>query len=135
MLQRFADFLRRQAAGRNGPDQLGLAATIAGLVMGVMEIIFPMGIFMLLQLALFFYACFRMWSRNVGKRRDENAKYMYFVMPKVTAVKQFFLRLRGMRKYKYFRCPACGVRMRLKRGGGEKTVRCPKCQKSFMQKS
>lgn len=135
MLQRIGDFLRRQAIGRNGPDQLGLAATFAGLAAGVLEILFPSGLFMLVQLALFVYACFRMWSRNVNRRRDENAKFMYFVMPKVTAVKQFFLRIKGMRTYKYFRCPKCGVRMRLKRGGGEKTVRCPKCQESFKQKS
>jgi len=85
----------RPDTGRNGPDQLGMAVTIAGLAAGVLEILFPWRVFMLLQLALFGYACFRMWSKNVSRRRDENAKFLYFVMPKVTAAKRLFRRYKS----------------------------------------
>ena len=50
-------------------------------------------------------------------------------------MKQFFLRLKNSREYKYFHCPQCRVLIRLKRGTGERMVHCPKCHHDFQQKA
>lgn len=81
------------------------------------------------------YALWRMLSRNVAKRQEENRQFMDKMGHAQTEIRQFFLRLRGIKTYKYFRCPQCKTRLRLKRGCGEKHVTCPKCQHKFDERA
>ena len=72
-----------------------------------------------------------MLSRNVPKRQAENNRYVHFLNNWTKEVKQFFLRLKGTKEYKYFRCPSCKNRLRLRRGCGEKHITCPVCKHQF----
>ena len=85
--------------------------------------------------ALYIYALFRCFSRNVPKRQAENNRYVHFLNNWQKEVKQFFLRLKGTKEYKYFRCPACKNRLRLRRGCGEKHITCPVCKHQFDQRA
>ena len=51
------------------------------------------------------------------------------------SVRQFIVRLKNIRKYKYFKCPQCHARLRLPRKVGEVTVTCGKCRHAFKQKA
>ena len=125
--------LIRFMQGRNGPDNLGWHALWGGLILGLLEIFFPpLG---LVSTALYVYAVFRMLSRNVAKRQEENRRYVAFTQNLSREVKQFFLRLKGMRTHKYFRCPGCRSRLRLRRGSGEKHITCPVCRHEFDQRA
>ncbi len=121
--------------GRNGVDNIGWHCMWGGLIVSLIGTFTGMGLLGLLGNACYFYAIFRMLSRNVGKRRAENAAYMQMTEKYTREIKQFFLRLKGMKEYKYFRCPSCKVRLRLKRGAGEKHITCPKCRHQFDQKA
>ena len=121
--------------GRNGVDNLGYHALWGGLIISIVDTFIGTGILSLLGNVLYFYAIFRMLSRNVQKRQAENAKYVHFMNNWQKEVKQFFLRLKGTKEYKYFRCPSCKNRLRLRRGCGEKHITCPVCKHQFDQKA
>ena len=121
--------------GRNGVDNLGYHALWGGLIISIVDTFIGTGILSLLGNVLYFYAIFRMLSRNVQKRQAENAKYVHFMNNWQKEVKQFFLRLKGMKTHKYFRCPSCRNRLRMKRGSGEKLITCPVCRNQFTQKA
>ena len=134
MRQRLAQFM----AGRNGNDQLNVfllvidiilvfAGTIAGGKAGA--IIYS--IVLLLLICIYF----RMFSRNLYRRREENGKFMR-VKYKVSA----WLRVRHERwvqrkDYKFFPCPSCRTTLRVPRGHGKIKIVCRKCGCSFTGKS
>ncbi len=131
MWQRIKDGFRNFMAGRHGSDQLSFALLIGGLVLSLTRI----GIFYYLGLIAYIWALFRMFSRNTAKRTAENAKFLDFTRNFKTNVSQFFVRLKNMKKFKYFRCPECKARLRLPRKVGEVTVTCGKCHHQFKQKA
>ena len=121
--------------GRNGVDNLGYHALWTGLIISLVDTLIGLGILGLLGTALYIYAIFRMFSRNVEKRQEENRRYVHFTNNRKKEVKQFFLRLKGTKEYKYFRCPSCKNRLRLRRGCGEKHITSPVCKHQFDQKA
>jgi len=114
MFNRFSNFM----AGRNGMDALGAAAFAAYLIL------LALGRFVWLPLtglayAAALYALFRCFSRNLTARRRENQA---FLRP--------FRRLRD-REHRYLRCPKCRRTLRVPRGKGRLSIRCPHCGERF----
>lgn len=135
MWQKFKDGVRNFMIGRNGADQLSMAMLIAGIVLSLLTSITKLAIFNLLGLVILVLTIFRMFSRNLEKRRAENQKFVNFRANFGTNAKQLMNRLKNMKKYKYFKCPQCGARLRLPRKVGEVTVTCGKCKNQFKQKA
>ena len=135
MWQKFKDGVRNFMIGRNGADQLSMAMLIAGIVLSLLTSITKLAIFNLLGLVILVLTIFRMFSRNLEKRRAENQKFVNFRANFGTNAKQLMNRLKNMKKYKYFKCPQCGARLRLPRKVGEVTVTCGKCKYQFKQKA
>ena len=128
--------LARFMAGRNGVDQLGRAVMVGTLVLLLLSM-FTSGrlssvLFILVLLGIV-YMYFRMFSRNVAKRRAENAKYMR----RTYSIRMWFRSLgerwRQRREYKFFRCPSCGTLLRVPRGKGKIKIVCRKCGNSFIK--
>ena len=121
--------------GRNGVDNMGYHALWGGLILVLVDSLLGTGLLGLLGNALYIYAIFRMLSRNVTKRQAENQRYVQFTGNWQKEMKQFFLRLKGTKEYKYFRCPSCKNCLRLRRGCGEKHITCPVCKHQFDQRA
>ena len=121
--------------GRNGVDNLGWHALWTGLILSLVSSFLGSMLLSLAGNVLYFYALFRMLSRNVVKRQAENTRYVSFMNNWQKELKQFFLRLKGTKEYKYFRCPAGKNRLRLRRGCGEKHITCPVCKHQFDQRA
>lgn len=121
--------------GRYGGDKLSLTLLIAGIVFSMLTSFTQIGIFYYVGLAVYLIALFRMFSRNTAKRAAENQKFLAFFGKLNREIRQFFVRLKNSRKYKYFRCPQCRARLRLPRKVGEVTVTCSKCKNQFRQKA
>ena len=121
--------------GRNGMDQLSNAMVLAGLVLILISSF--SGSLLLNAMGLFLYgwSVFRIFSRNIAKRRAENLKYATIRWKFRTLVSQNWARLKNIRKYKYFKCPECQALIRLPRKVGEVTVTCSKCRHAFKQKA
>ena len=135
MWQRIKMSLQRFMMGRHGADQLSLALLIAGLVLSLLTSITGFAVFYWLGLVTYVWGIFRMLSRNEVKRAEENMRWVKFWTELKTSVKQFFVRLKNMRQYRYFKCPQCKARLRLPRKVGEVTVTCGKCRHQFRQKA
>ena len=135
MWQKFKDGVRNFMIGRNGADQLSMAMLIAGIVLSLLTTITRLAVFNVLGLIVLILTIFRMFSRNLEKRRAENQKFVNFRANFGTNAKQLMNRLKNMKKYKYFKCPQCGARLRLPRKVGEVTVTCGKCKNQFKQKA
>ncbi len=121
--------------GRYGSDHLNLALMIIGLIIAFMSSVtgfWPLNAF---SYALYFYAIFRMFSKNIAARQKE-----YYVFLKVWTPLQKWFKIKKTaflerHRYKYFRCPNCRQYLRAPRGRGKIRVTCQRCHKEFNQKT
>lgn len=134
MKQRLIQFMY----GRNGVDHFSRFLTYLALVLIVLRL-FIQGkvgtILWYLALAILVYAYFRIFSKNLSKRRAENAKYYQYRMKVVNGVRDWRERRRQSRDYKFFRCPSCRAMLRVPRGKGKIRVTCRKCGTAFERKT
>lgn len=135
ILQKMREGLRRFMTGRRGADELSMALLILGLVLSLLSSVTRIGLFYLMGLAAYVLSMYRMLSRNVQKRYAENAKFVGLWGKWTGEAKQFVNRVKNTRKYRYFKCPECGSRLRLPRKVGEVTVTCGNCHHAFKQKA
>lgn len=135
MWQKIKNGFRNFMAGRHGSDQLSFALLITGIVLSLLSSLTRLMLFYYFGLAAYIWAIFRMFSRNCAKRAEENQKYLSFRRNFRSNFSQFFVRLKNMKKFRYFRCPECKARLRLPRKVGEVTVTCGKCHHQFRQKA
>ena len=133
LFTRFQMWLTRFMTGRNGMDNLAWHALWGSVICSILSMFLPLVGF--LGTAMLCYSAFRVVSRNIAARQAENSRYILFTEKVSRETKQFFLRLKGMKTHKYFRCPSCRNRLRMKRGSGEKTITCPVCRNQFQQKA
>ena len=123
-------FLQRFFHGRNGIDQLNLALLAVSLGCSLLGRILFRSLFEVLFTAIAFAALFRMVSRNIPKRRQENAAFL-----------RWFRRLRrksprpGADKanFRHFKCPGCKQPLRAPKGKGKIKITCSKCGEVFYQ--
>ncbi|MDE6506228.1 MAG: hypothetical protein K2K71_03085 [Eubacterium sp.] len=82
-------------------------------------------------LAIVVFAFFRVFSKNIQKRRSENAKWLVFE----NMVKKQFRLLRDRWKFRkthiFRKCPKCKAVLRLKKIKGSHNVTCPHCRENF----
>ena len=133
--QKIKNGLIRFMEGRHGADNLGMFTLLAGLIISLVGSFTRLGLLNFLGLALYVVTVFRMLSRNREARLKENQKYLEVTGNCQTKTRQFILRTKNRKEYKYFRCPGCRQLLRLKRGCGEKDVTCAKCGHQFKQKA
>lgn len=126
--------LQRFLYGRYGTDKLNLCILILGLLLSLIGSLFFWPLTLLAD-ALFIWALFRTFSRNVPARQREYAAFL-----KVWGPIEGWFRTRKVRfaqrgQYKYFRCPNCRQELRAPRGRGKIEVTCQKCHKVFRTKT
>lgn len=127
-------FNRLQAfmLGRNGPDRLALAAFVAAIVVNVLSRIFLGNIIlMLLSMLLLVYAIFRIFSKNLAKRREENYRFTNIWGDTKAAFSRWKERRAQSKEYKFFTCPGCKNKLRVPKGKGKLQITCPRCGLRF----
>lgn len=134
MKQRLIQFMY----GRNGFDLFSRFLTYLALALVVLQLLIRGAAgraLWYLAIAVLIYAYFRIFSRNLNKRRAENAKYYHYRMKVINAFRDWRDRRRQSRDYKFFRCPSCRAMLRVPRGKGRIRVTCRKCGMAFERKS
>lgn len=126
--------IHRFMYGRYGSDQLNAFLLGAYLILYLLLIITRLELFNWIGLGILLWALFRMLSRNIVKRREENLRFMRAAGP---IVSWFRLRrnIHRDKEHVYFKCPSCGQQLRVPRGKGKITVTCRSCGASFQEKS
>ena len=130
--------LMRFMVGRNGNDQLNLFlyAVDAVLLIAATLVRGQVGRWMWAAvLALLGYIYFRMFSRNLTKRREENGKFLRLFYSIQAGLKIRREKWVQRKDYKFFTCPSCKTTLRVPRGHGKIKIVCRKCGNSFTGKS
>ena len=130
--QRIGNALSRFMYGRNGVDRLGLTMIWAALLLDIINMLLrekPVvsGITGLVSGVLLFTALFRMFSRNLEKRRAENTRFMEKVWWPVSRRMAGARQQRMDKEHRYFTCDRCGAVCRVPRGKGRIVITCPRC--------
>ena len=132
------DKLMRFMVGRNGNDQLNLflyavdavLLITAALLRGQAKRILYAAVLVLLG-----YIYFRMFSKSLTKRREENGKYLRMRYSILAGLKLRREKWVQRKDYKFFTCPSCKTMLRVPRGHGKIKIVCRKCGNSFIGKS
>lgn len=139
IFQRIGNALARFMYGRNGADHLGLSMIWAAIALNIVNIFIKSDVpYLIVSTAatvLTFWALFRMFSRNVEKRAQENQKFLEITGNMSRSAAQARNRFKNRKEYKYFRCPKCHSYLKLPRNVGEVTVTCGKCRHQFRKKA
>ena len=151
--------------GRYGQDQFNRFLMYVELAFFVLALILRIftsrgGIFYYLCFAVIIYMYFRMFSKNIYKRRKENETYLRIKYKVETFFKDKFGRSssdgrassrranraasgstrRGSEinyddMFKIYRCPTCGQKIRVPKGKGRIRITCPRCKGQFIKKT
>ncbi|HIV24963.1 MAG TPA: hypothetical protein IAB71_04120 [Candidatus Scatomonas pullistercoris] len=128
-MNKFRDKLENFMQGRYGIDQLGRFMLYAALALIILSFFFR-GMFLNTAALVLLVLCYiRMFSRNHAKRWAENEKFL--------SIKDRIFG-RGRHRdaaYCYFKCPACGQKVRVPRGKGRISIRCPRCNNDFIKRT
>lgn len=120
--------------GRYGADELSRACLIAAGLMLIASVLLKLPILNLIGLVLLIWTEFRMYSKNIAKRRAELQAYLNLKYRTQRPFRVMKLN-RTEKEYKHFACPQCGRIVRVPRGHGRITVTCRQCGKSFEGRS
>lgn len=125
--------------GRNGNDQLNVALLAAYIAAWLARAL--LGRIMLLRLilevvclALALLVLFRIFSKNLSKRRAENEKFLRWWGPVENKIFAALSRSRD-KEHKYFTCKSCRTICRVPAGKGKIEITCPKCGGKIIGKS
>ncbi len=121
--------------GRYGTDKLNKVMLITYLVLLVIYTVLSMFVSSalfyllsyLLMTALVITIFYRMFSRNIAKRRRENEKFCSFFRLRKNKFKD-------RKTHVYRKCRNCGAVLRLPRSKGKHPVVCPRCKTRFTVK-
>ncbi len=129
------DKLIRFMYGRNGVDHYSRFLIYAALICVLIDVLLGGGIFYGIGIVLMVYSYFRVFSKNLNKRRAENARYFQIRSKFTNAFRDWRDRRRQSKDYVFFRCPSCKAMLRVPRGKGRIRVTCRKCGNNFERKT
>ena len=139
---RFRDRLARFFYGRNGTAHLCRFLLWESIILVILSMIFTKfvnpavgSVMWMLGLISLVYCYFRMLSKNIYKRQQENQRYLQ----KSAKIRGWFSLQRDKIKYRkdysFFFCPSCKPVLRVPKGKGKIKIKCHKCGEVFIRKS
>ena len=134
MWYKFKCAMARFMYGRNGMDQLNqalfrlyLAVWLVGSLLGMLLKSEAVNLITsLLTWVLFIALFFRMFSKNLYKRRAENQKWVNWMWKQKNDRAGAKAR-HADKEHKYFTCKSCKAICRVPVGKGKIIITCPKC--------
>lgn len=129
--ERFARFMY----GRYGVDALCRWLTYFVMALLVLNLFLRSFVVSILEILFLAVSMFRMFSRNIQKRSQENAKFLR-IKGKVTGWLRREKSIMAQRKdFHIYTCPKCRQKIRIPKGKGKIRISCPKCGTEFIKKS
>ena len=131
MRERFYRFM----VGRYGADQLSRFLSYVALGLIVINFFVKTDILWYLAVILIVIQYYRTFSRQIEKRRRENAWYLRKTYALRNGFKNWRDRRSQSKDYVFFRCSACKSMLRVPRGKGKIRVTCRKCGNVFERRT
>ncbi len=127
------NWFRNFMTGRYGSDKLNIVLLIASVILSLLARFLRLGIIIYLSYIPLFWGIYRMFSRDINKRYQENQRFLKYYNKAEHWTKNKFSMIKGIKTYKYFTCPSCKQTVRVPRGKGRVNVICPKCSTKFIK--
>ncbi len=92
-------------------------------------------VFTIIFWALLIHSYFRVFSKNITKRYDENQRFLYWRYNMAVKMNRQKRRLEQKKEFCFFKCPMCKQEVRVPKGHGKIEITCPKCREKFVRRS
>lgn len=129
------NWLRKFMAGRYGVDQLSSTLVTISLILLVTNIFVRNQILYTIGFVILFYSYFRIFSKNINKRYQENMHYLNASKPIRQKINKLKNRISSLKTHRYYKCPQCSQELRVPRGKGKVNIKCPKCGNKFTRRT
>jgi predicted RNA-binding Zn-ribbon protein involved in translation (DUF1610 family) len=132
VLQKIKNGLYCFMYGRNGMDQLNLALMGFVLALDLVTMLLQRrlavlsGVLYWVAIGLWILVLFRLFSKNLYKRREENSKFLNLAW-RVKSQHNGAKARHADKAHKYFTCKSCKTICRVPVGKGKIVITCPKC--------
>ncbi len=139
MRQKFMMFMQ----GRYGADELSRFLSVSVIVLWILSIFIRIparhsfifgSIYSFITLLVWVFAIimiYRMFSKNIQKRYQENQKFLLFKNKFMQNIK----RAKTDKNHRIFSCPNCKQKIRVPKHKGKIAIRCPKCNNEFIKRT
>lgn len=117
-----------------GIDLLTKILAIICIALSVLNLFIGSLFIYLFQTLLLFYMLFRLFSKNIYKRQEENRKVANSFAKIKSASVLNKKKYNDRNTHIYKKCPHCSVMLRLPKKSGEHNVNCPRCKNDFKVK-
>lgn len=128
---RFSRFMQ----GRYGVDSLSRFLSVVLLAFIVIGVFIRIPFSGMITFAILAVLYWRMFSRDIPKRYEENQKFLQIRDKLLGRFSNFGSNMSQLKDYHIYKCPRCNQKIRIPRGKGHIMVRCPRCGYEFHKKS
>ena len=118
---RFSKFMQ----GRYGVDSLSRFLSVVLLAVIILRMFIRIPLSGTITLVILVILYWRMFSRNIPKRYEENQKFLQIRDKFLGRFSDFGSNMSQMKDYHIYKCPRCNQKIRIPRGKGHIMVRCP----------
>ncbi len=136
-MQTLKEKFQRFMIGRYGADQLGRFLSLTVVILAAVSFFIRSywlgSLIRSVLLVLLAILYFRIFSKNITRRSQENNAYLRLHFHAAERLKKWRFQLDERRKYKIFSCPECGQKIRIPRNHGRVSIHCPKCSHDFIR--
>ena len=132
VFRKIGNAIARFIYGRNGMDQLNLTLMWLVLILDLVTMLTQRNhavismVLYWISMAGWVYVLFRIFSKNLSKRRAENQKWVNWVW-RMKSSRAGAKERHADKDHKYFTCKNCKTICRVPVGKGKIIITCPKC--------
>ena len=127
--------LRQFMIGRYGTDELSKFMMKVVIVLWLLNMFTKNRFFYSWSALVLVVAYFRMLSRNIQKRYQENQKFLEIKSKVLAKIRKEKSNMDQRKTHHIYQCPSCKQKIRIPRGKGRICITCPRCKTQFTKTS
>ena len=129
------NWFKRFMTGRYGVDQLSWALMFLSIFISILSRFANSKILAMLYIIPLAMVFYRMFSKNIAKRYQENMMFLNKWNPIKRKINRRIQRIKDRKDYKYYKCSNCKQTLRVPKGKGKIAITCPKCKTVMIKKT
>lgn len=137
-MDKLKKFFQNFTKGRYGMDQLNVFLIYLVFVLSFVGIFVrsstAFNVLRILAGILSVYAIFRILSKRISARYQENLKFLKATKPIRAQIDLMTLRWKDRKTHRYVKCPVCKKVMRVPKNAGKIKIKCPRCGHEFIKR-
>lgn len=127
--------MQQWMVGRYGYDELSRVVSITAMIFLILSCFQNLRFLCIPALVLWVLTVVRCYSRNIGKRRSEQASYLRFTGRFRSRCNVSKKAWQERKTHRYYNCRQCGTVLRVPKGKGKIKITCPSCHTETIRKT